>query len=64
MDQYLENLEVFYDEKMKYLTKRNKFINCQTCDTEKIFKESKEELILSCGSGIPKPDSQPPNAFQ
>ena len=51
MDQYLENLEVFYDEKMKYLTKRNKFINCQTCDTEKNFKESKEELILSCGSG-------------
>ena len=51
MDQYLENLEVFYDEKMKYLTKRNKFINCQTCDTEKKFKESKEELILSCGSG-------------
>ena len=51
MDQYLEKLEVFYDEKMKYLTKKDKFIKCQTCENEKIFHESKDELILSCGSG-------------
>tara|TARA_B100000579_G_scaffold49660_2_gene34607 strand:+ start:13643 stop:14722 length:1080 start_codon:yes stop_codon:yes gene_type:complete len=51
MDQYLEKLEVFYDEKMKYLTKKDKFIKCQTCENGKIFHESKDELILSCGSG-------------
>ena len=51
MDQYLEKLEVFYDEKMKYLTKKDKFIKCQTCEDEKIFHESKDELILSCGPG-------------
>ena len=51
MDQYLEKLEVFYDEKMKYLTKKDKFIKCQTCEDEKIFHESKDELTLSCGSG-------------
>ena len=51
MDQYLEKLEVFYDEKMKYLTKKDKFIKCQTCENERTFHESKDELILSCGSG-------------
>ena len=50
MDQYLEKLEVFYDEKMKYLTKKDKFIKCQTCENERKFHESKDELILSCGS--------------
>ena len=49
MDQYLEKLEVFYDEKMKYLTKKDKFIKCHDCKNDKVFKESEEELILSCG---------------
>ncbi len=51
MDQYLEKLEVFYDEKMKYLTRRNKYIRCKGCETEKAFQEDKDEIILSCGSG-------------
>ena len=38
MDEYLENLEVFYDEKMKYLTKKDKFIKCEGCKDEKVFK--------------------------
>ena len=50
MDQYLEKLEVFYDQKMKYLTKKDKFIKCQKCEGDKILKESKDELILTCGS--------------
>ena len=50
MDQYLEKLEVFYDQKMKYLTKKDKFIKCQKCEGGKNFKESKDEIILSCGS--------------
>ena len=50
MDQYLVKLEVFYDQKMKYLTKKDKFIKCQKCEGEKNFKESKDEIILSCGS--------------
>ena len=49
MDKYLENLEVFYDEKMKYLTKKDKFIKCEGCKDEKVFKEGKDKLILSCG---------------
>ena len=51
MDQYLETLGMFYDEKMKYLTKKDKYIRCKSCDTEKEFQENVEELILSCGSG-------------
>lgn len=51
MDQYLEKLEVFYDEKMKYLTQRDKFIRCKGCETDKDFQEGKDEIVLSCGSG-------------
>ena len=38
MDQYLEKIEVFYDQKMKYLTKKDKFIKCQKCEGDKILK--------------------------
>ena len=50
MDNYLQQLEVFYDQKMEYLTKKDKFIRCNSCDEEKQFIERKDELILSCGS--------------
>ena len=51
MDEYLEKLEVFYDQKMKYLTHKDKFIKCNECESTKSFLESKDEIILSCGSG-------------
>tara|TARA_B100000575_G_C23101856_1_gene635726 strand:+ start:714 stop:1541 length:828 start_codon:yes stop_codon:yes gene_type:complete len=50
MDKYLETLGIFYDEKMKYLTGKDKYIRCQSCDTQKTFQEGKDALILSCGS--------------
>lgn len=49
MDEYLQTLEIFYDEKMKYLTKKDKYIKCNECSDEKIFTEKENELILSCG---------------
>ena len=50
MDEYLQKLELFYDEKMKYLTKKDKYTMCNDCDTKKQFIETNEKLILSCGS--------------
>jgi ribA/ribD-fused uncharacterized protein len=50
MDEYLQNLEIFYDQKMKYLSKKEKFIRCNECDDKKEFKEEENKLILSCGS--------------
>ena len=49
MDEYLQTLEIFYDEKMKYLTKKDKYIKCNECNDEKIFTEKDNKLILSCG---------------
>ena len=49
MDQYLQNLEIFYDEKMKFLTKKDKYMKCNDCQQEKDFTEEKDKLILSCG---------------
>ena len=49
MDQYLQNLEIFYDEKMKFLTKKDKYIKCSDCEQEKQFSEKKDKLVLSCG---------------
>jgi N-glycosidase YbiA len=50
MDEYLQKLELFYDEKMKYLTKKDKYTMCNDCKTKKTFNETNEKLILSCGS--------------
>ena len=50
MDEYLQTLEVFYDQKTKYLTKNDKFIRCPNCENEKEFIEEKDKLHLSCGS--------------
>lgn len=49
MDQYLQNLEIFYDEKIKFLTKKDKYIKCSECEQGKIFTETNDKLILSCG---------------
>ena len=44
MDEYLQTLEVFYDQKTKYLTKKDKFIRCPNCENEKEFIEEKDKL--------------------
>tara|TARA_Y100000389_G_scaffold204449_1_gene257071 strand:- start:1289 stop:2887 length:1599 start_codon:yes stop_codon:yes gene_type:complete len=49
MDEYLQTLEIFYDEKMKYLTKKDKYIKCNECSDDKTFTEKDNKLILSCG---------------
>lgn len=49
MDKYLDHLETFYDEKVKFLSQKDKFISCNQCKGVKEFKESYEEIILSCG---------------
>lgn len=49
MDEYLQSLETFYDEKMKYLTKKDKYIKCSNCTDDKTFTENNKQLILSCG---------------
>ena len=50
MDEYLQKLDIFYDQKMKYLSKKEKYIRCNDCDDKKEFHEEKDKLILSCGS--------------
>ena len=51
MDEYLKALEVFYDEKMKYLSHKDKYISCNRCSSNRVFKENNQEIVLSCGSG-------------
>lgn len=50
MDEYLQKLDIFYDQKMKYLSNKEKYIRCNGCEDRKVFTEEKEKLILSCGS--------------
>jgi ribA/ribD-fused uncharacterized protein len=50
MDEYLQKLDIFYDQKMKYLSNKEKYIRCNECDDKKEFNEEKDKLILSCGS--------------
>lgn len=49
MDEYLENLGTFYDEKIKFLSQKDNFTNCNECDDIKEFKELYGELTLTCG---------------
>jgi ribA/ribD-fused uncharacterized protein len=48
MDDYLQKLELFYDEKMKFSTKKDKYIKCEGCNGNKEIIETGEKLILSC----------------
>ena len=50
MDEYLQKLDIFYDQKMKYLSNKEKYLRCNGCEDRKAFTEGKEKLILSCGS--------------
>ena len=51
MDQYLESLGLFYDEKVKFLSNKDNFIRCNDCPDLKEFKETSEEITLTCGKG-------------
>ena len=50
MDEYLQKIELFYDQKMKYLSNKEKYVRCNDCGDKKEFEEGKGKLILSCGS--------------
>jgi len=49
-DNYLEQLGVFYNEKMKFLTRKKKFTHCDQCSNPKVFQETETELLFTCGS--------------
>ena len=51
VDEYLESIELFYDEKVKFLSKKDNFISCNNCPNEKEFKEKYDEVSLKCGGG-------------
>ena len=48
-EHYLESLSIFYDEKIKYLSKKDNFLKCKDCDLEKEFVEEWDQLTLTCG---------------
>ena len=48
-EKYLDFLQTFYDEKVKFLSGTDKFNSCKDCDEIKLFKESNDKLIFSCG---------------
>ena len=50
MEYYLDHLGTFYDEKMKFLTRKEKYTKCNQCEKDKVFQETKEELIFTCGA--------------
>ena len=50
MDEYLQTLEIFHDEKMKFLKQKDKYIKCRGCENKKIFTETDEKLEMTCGS--------------
>jgi ribA/ribD-fused uncharacterized protein len=50
MDEYLQKLEVYHDEKMKFLKQKDKYIKCSGCENKKVFKETTEKLEMTCGS--------------
>lgn len=51
VDEYLESIELFYDEKVKFLSQKDNFISCNNCPNEKEFKEKYDEVYLNCGGG-------------
>ena len=50
MPEYFDTLESFYNEKLKFLTKKDKYTQCNACPENKEFVETNNELIISCGS--------------
>jgi len=48
-EKYLEDIQTFYDEKIKFLSKKEKYESCADCSKTKVFKESPKKLVFSCG---------------
>jgi hypothetical protein len=46
-EDYFESFSTFYDEKLKF--QANPDMKCGGCPTKKVFKETYEEITLSCG---------------
>ena len=49
--EYLESIELFYDEKVKFLSMKDNFISCNNCPNMKEFLEKYDEVTLNCGEG-------------
>jgi len=49
MNDYYDLLQLFYNEKHLYLTKKDKHLKCYDCPNNKLFTEKSAEIILSCG---------------
>ena len=49
VDNYLESISIFYDEKLKFLSTKDNFLRCKGCPTNKEFKEEYDKVSLSCG---------------
>mgnify|MGYP000928157115 FL=1 len=56
MSEYLELLGTFYDEKIKFLSKKENLLSCGGCSTDKVFLENDKEIIFSCGDKDKKDD--------
>ena len=50
MESYLESIETFYIEKIKFLSQKDNLISCNQCENPKTFTEINEELIFTCGN--------------
>ena len=48
-EDYLTSLGIFYDEKIKFLSKKDNFLKCKDCDLDKEFIEESHKLTLTCG---------------
>ena len=42
-EKYLEILQTFYDEKVKFLSNQEKFSSCNNCEDIKLFKDRENE---------------------
>ena len=49
VDYYLESISIFYDEKLKFLSTKDNFLNCKGCVKKKYLKKNMIEVTLSCG---------------
>lgn len=48
-EDYLTSLGIFYDEKVKFLSKKDNLLKCKDCDLDKQFIEEHDKITLTCG---------------
>ena len=46
MEEYLENIGTFYDEKVKFLSKKDNLLKCKDCELDKQFIEEHDKITL------------------